>query len=159
MFNGCSYNNAIKLSDYYTITNIGEYEQKIEIRNKKEELVHSYTGYREIIEELLPDCLKIINSTGSTSNYVQIYNINLDKMSDQYFNVAWIDNEKVVYAEKNKIIIKGVFDDYYKEYKREFSSGAVPSTVILNAYIYDNILDITYLVGDDYVEFNEKIQL
>ena len=82
-----------------------------------------------------------------------------DKMSDTYFNLVFVNNEKAVYAEKGKIIINGLFDDYHKEVELNFSETAVYSSVIISAVIVDNTLELTYLAGENFEEVAEIILL
>lgn len=61
-----------------------------------------------------------------------------------------------------KLIVSDMFDAgiFYKEYVRDFSPGAVPCYLLIDAkLINQNKLEVTYLAGPDYKEVTETIVL
>jgi len=110
-----------------------------------------------------------LNNGGGNETWTIFFDVAKLLTSPVYSNVSliYINNEKmIVYMDfidgALKLVIRDIFDkkNYYREIVRDFSEVAIPNDALINVkVITDNILRITYLVGDDYTEKEEDIAL
>ncbi len=85
--------------------------------------------------------------------------------SEVFQNIAAVHHRKIAYMDLRKqkicLIVRDVFDKdlYYQEFYRDFSPSAVPSIPLKSAtFVKDDVLEITYLKGTDYIETKETIE-
>lgn len=161
-------NNSIEkkqsLNDFYKVVeNVDKtYTLILYDKNKKIMTKEAFIKDHSYIEVLDNSILKIETFTGSPLNYTHFYDTKTGKLSPEYENLKLYEKGKVVYMDKNTLVISDAFDKklFFKEVKRNFSPTAVPSNVILNAkFIAPNKLLVDYLEGNNYTEKTEVIDL
>lgn len=118
------------------------------------------------VEELADGIVHVIISAGTYARNELFYDTEKGIKSEVFNNVTLVYKRKVVYmdlhGQKNCLVVQDIFDEdlYYQEFYRDFSPSAVPSSVLQSAnFVEDNLLEVVYLEGEDYVEKKERIEI
>ncbi len=103
------------------------------------------------------------SGTGIGTQWGYYYNTEKDVLSRIFISILNQSDDKVIYCEAGKIVIRDIFDKtkYYQEisdFKEEFSEVAVPfiTTKFVNG---EKSIEVTYLSGLDFEEVTEIIKL
>lgn len=149
----------------YDVTQNDEAKYTYEIYNesgkivKKEDVEKNCPKLKYLSEALL----SIELNAGTNLCLTQYYDTKTDKFSEIFQTPFAIHDNKVVYMKDSEtLIVRDAFDKlkYNKEFRLDFSSSAVPATLITKVkFIDDNELEVTYLSGEDYNEITEILLL
>lgn len=111
-----------------------------------------------IISEIGKDTVMVTAGKGDSIAY-KFINRKSGKISYSYENISTYNEQLVVYGiyenAKLKIVIRDIYDEdiVYKEITDQFPSVAVGSYIIKDAEIVsDNLVHITYYIGDNWKE-------
>ena len=136
-----------------------------EIYNESGQIVKNEKVERSCpaLKYLSDTLLSIEISAGTNLCLTQYYDIKADKFSEIFQTPLATQNNKVVYMKDSEtLIVRDIFDEsrYVKEFRLDFSTSAVPATLIKEAeFVNDDKLKITYLSGEDYNETTEMLLL
>lgn len=116
------------------------------------------------ISKLNDYVVEIDISAGSPARYVTFFDLKTRKKSDGIWNPNLIEKDRIVYFGDrfDTLIVSDIFDKrkFYKEIKRPFSPCAAASNAVLKAkFVNDNKLFIDYLMGPNFTEETEIINL
>ncbi|WP_167956844.1 hypothetical protein [Anaerosporobacter faecicola] len=106
--------------------------------------------------------LQIIYYYGGWYYTTYFYDIDKNIVSQEYNLLVLVTEDKVIYIENRKMIIRDIFDKakYYKEIKRNFTRTAEPTEAIYKIeFISDHELELHYFSGDNYHRIKEIIDL
>lgn len=150
---------------------------EVESYNGKDTVLYKYTIYNNqgkkvyedddlskepVIEELDNEIISIVTSAGTGLCMVQYYDKFNDRVSDIFTNPLDLKGEKVIFFNKNKLVVQNIFNklNYYKEIKLNTTDTADPNNAIKSAeFIDDNQIRVIYFSGTDYKEVTEKFYL
>lgn len=150
---------------------------EVESYNGKDAVLYKYTIYNNqgkkvyedddlskepVIEELDNEIISIVTSAGTGLCMVQYYDKFNDRVSDIFTNPLDLKGEKVIFFNKNKLVVQNIFNklNYYKEIKLNTTDTADPNNAIKSAeFIDDNQIRVIYFSGTDYKEVTEKFYL
>ncbi len=147
------YSLSLDKDENYTIK-LYDSEGKLvdELSNPKEPSIHFLTN----------KVMQIIIYYGNPFYYTYFYNIENREISQAYDTPVLAQDDKIVYIDGKKLIVKDIFDKdkYYKEIERNFTETVPPSSAISNAkFISDHELKIKYYEGEKYNQKKETIDL
>jgi hypothetical protein len=150
---------------------------EIESYNGKDAVLYKYTicnnqgkkiyedddlNKEPVIEELDDGIISIGTSAGTGLWMVKYYDKLNARVSDIFTNPLDLKGEKVIYFDKNKIVVQNVFNksNYYKEIKLDTTDTADPNNAIKSAeFIDDDTIRVIYFSGTDYKEVTEIFHL
>ena len=152
--------NSNTKTPYILHNKVDCYELKFYNKNGEDFFSKSF-AQKPVIIKVDDSLYKIIQSTGSNSNYTFFVNVVDASYSETYFNLLYHDNEKAVFLKNNIIYVTELFDsqNILAIIKRDFSITAVPQSAIMNLEIVDDTIYINYLSGPTFEEVNEEIPL
>ena len=101
--------------------------------------------------------------TGIGTQWGFFYDTNHDVFSDTFHCIHDQNENKLVFVESNKVIVRDIFDEtkYYKEFIIDSDSFSKVAEPIINITFVQNgnAIEVTCLSGDDYKEITEIFTL
>ncbi len=107
--------------------------------------------------------LTVQAGTGISTQWGYYYDIKKDCFSRIFYSIFDEYNDRMIFRDKNKIIVRDIFDktEYYYEidsFKNSLSQSSEPFRKVL--FVNDGeSIEITYLTGNDYHEVTEVFNL
>lgn len=150
---------------------------EVESYNGKDTVLYKYTIYNNqekkiyeeddlnkepVIEELDNGIISIVTSAGTGLCMVQYYDKLNARVSDIFTNPLDLKGEKVIYFDKNKLVVQDIFNklNYYKEIQLNTTDTADPNNAIKSAeFIDDDKIRVIYFSGTDYKKVTETFYL
>ena len=126
----------------YIYTTTGFYNFFYKVYNNEEIIDDGMTMRETSITRVSDNVLELKLSLGNDPVVTRYYDINGKRKSKDYNNVLTTNGTYLLFAEKNKIILKSIFDDSFnKEYKLNINS---PDDIYHVKFIDDKI-EIIYI--------------
>lgn len=154
-------NSNIEVQSYYEKDAV-LYKYTIYNDQKKKIYEDEDLNKEPIIEELDNGIISIGNSAGTGLWLVKYYDKLNARVSDIFTNPLDLKGEKVIYFDKNKLVVQNIFNksNYYKEIKLNTTDTADPNNAIKSAeFIDDDTIRVVYFSGTDYKEVTETFHL
>lgn len=152
-----------KFKNYYSLSPKSNGNYAFKLYDKSKKIVDNTTlANRPMIYFINDHIMQIKVPYCNPSYSTYFYNIETSQLSDIYDTPAYAYDDKVIFIEDGKLIIRNVFDKeiYYKVIKRDFSENAIPSYAIFEVkVISDHELEITYAKGENFTETTETLDL
>lgn len=103
------------------------------------------------------------SGTGLSTQWGFYYDVENDIFSETFYSIFGQSDGKMIYREKEKVIVRDIFDKgrYYQEFS-EFSNPLSETTEpFVNVEFINNgeSIEVTYLTGDDYRKVTEIFDL
>jgi hypothetical protein len=134
--------NYMLYTDYiYTTT--GFYNFFYKVYNNEEIIDDGMTMRETSITRVSDDILELKLSLGDEDIVTRYYDIKNNTKSEEYKNVITTNGKYLVFAQKNKLVLKSIFDNsYYKEIKININSSDDIYHIKFNN---DNKMEVIYI--------------
>ena len=108
-------------------------------------------------------CVTEQAGTGIATSTTYFYDVENNRFSDYYTAALCQANDRLVYAESDKVVIKDIFDDngFYQEVTHFYEPLSAAAFPFLEAEFVDDAtaVRVTYLTGEHYTETSEVFEL
>lgn len=151
----------IDISDYYKITNNGDFTYSYEIYDKSGNVILTENSCKrephiEMLSENLLKCM-LQYGTGISTQITFFVNVETGVISEDFISVFDEYNGRIAHHlyqnSKHYMIVRDIFDkdDYYKEFEIDDDIYAVADAVVSADFSQDGKkLTVIYLAGEDY---------